>query len=258
MTDTSSRGDFAWYDLMSPDPEASKAFYTKLIGWTITPFEGSPEPYDMWTVGETPVGGVMTLPAEAKAAGAPPHWLAYVLVDNAAAALKKAEDLGGSSLHPETDIPNVGKFGILRDPQGAVMAVFTPVGDAPPAEDVPGPGRMSWHELMTTDHEAAFAFYSALFGWEKDEAMDMGEAGLYQMFKNGGPPLGGIFNKPPQVPAANWLFYIKVKNVDESVEQARALGARVLHGPTEVPGGDRIVQCLDPQGAAFALHSSAG
>ena len=254
----SPRGRFAWYDLMTPDVDAAKSFYGKLIGWTITPFEGAPEPYDMWTASDGPIGGVMTLPEEAKAAGAPPHWLSYVVVPDVDAALEQAEQLGGATLHPSMEIPNVGTFGVLQDPQGAVIAVYTSSSEAPGTDGQPPVGHMSWHELMTTDYKAAFEFYSTLFGWQKDEAMDMGEMGVYQMFNNGGMPLGGMMNKPPEIPACYWMYYIRVANVDEAVENAKSLGGQLLNGPMTVPGpsGDRVAQLMDPQGAAFALHST--
>ena len=77
MTDTFPRGRFIWYELMTSDPSAAQSFYTQLIGWTTKDGEIADQPYTEWMNGETPVGGVMQLPDEAKQQGAPPHWLAY-------------------------------------------------------------------------------------------------------------------------------------------------------------------------------------
>ena len=72
-------------------------------------------------------------------------------------------------------------------------------------------------------------------------------------------PLGGMFNKPAEVPVSNWLLYTIVGSVDEAAENVKALGGTVLKGPMDVPGdGARVVQCMDDQGAAFALHSVGG
>ena len=123
----------------------------------------------------------------------------------------------------------------------------------------PEVGGFSWHELVTTDHEAAFAFYSEVFGWEKTEAMDMGEMGIYQMY---GPPTGdafsygGMYNKPAEMPAPpHWLYYIMVPDIHAATAKVAELGGQILNGPMEVPDGDMIAQCLDPQGAVFALHA---
>lgn len=255
MTD---HGRFYWYDLMTTDPEPAKSFYTKLIGWGTTQWEGAGpgQPYTMWTNGETPIGGVMTLPQEARKAGAPPHWLSYVLVPKVDNTLAAANKSGGKVLVPGTDIPTVGRFGVFSDPQGAVIAAFTPLEAQPGGP--PKLGDVSWHELATSDPVAAFSFYQKLFGWKKTEAMDMGEMGTYQMYtyEGGDLPLGGIFKRPKDMPVSAWLYYIKVKDVHDSVETVKKLGGKVLNGPLEVPGGDFVAQCMDPQGAAFALHST--
>ncbi|NIR74645.1 MAG: VOC family protein [Gemmatimonadetes bacterium] len=88
--------------------------------------------------------------------------------------------------------------------------------------------------------------------------MDMGEGNMYQMFHGGAHPLGGMFDRPDEMPGQpGWLLYIMVDDVNESVEEVKKLGGQILNGPMEVPGGDLIAQCVDPQGAAFAIHSTA-
>jgi predicted enzyme related to lactoylglutathione lyase len=250
------RGRFYWYDLMTTDVERAKSFYTKLIGWGTMNWDGAAQPYTMWTNGETPIGGIMTLPEDAQKTGAPPHWMSYVLTPDVDETLAQAAKLGGRVLVAGTDIPTVGRFGVFSDPQGAALAAFTPTEEAPGGP--PKPGDFSWHELATSDPVAAFSFYEKLFGWEKAEAVDMGEMGIYQMYKRKGGefPLGGIFKKPAEMPVSAWLYYAMVKDVKKSVEEVKKLGGQILNGPMEVPGGDLVAQCLDPQGAAFALHST--
>ena len=258
MPENDIRGRFVWYELLTSDPKQAIPFYTKVIGWGTQEFE-SGQNYTMWTVRDAPVGGLMQVPEEAKAANVPPHWLPYIGTPDTDATVKQAEKLGGKVLRPADDIPTVGRFAVLADPQGAVFAVFTPqsdMGGGAGGEASPAEGSFSWHELATTDHEAAFDFYRDLFGWEKTEAVDMGEAGIYQMYGRGGPPLGGIYNKPGEMPGPPaWLCYVLIDDVAEGVERVKDNGGQVLNGPMEVPGGDQIAQCLDPQGAAFALHS---
>jgi predicted enzyme related to lactoylglutathione lyase len=259
MSDSTPRGRFVWYDLMTTDPVAAQNFYQDLIGWGTTAWDGGDKPYIMWTNNDVPLGGVMTLPDEARQAGAHPHWLAYVAVPDTDATVAKTLELGGKVLVPATDIPTTGRFAVLQDPQHAVFAVFTPAEEAPGREGPPGVGEFSWHELAAAESNAAFAFYSKLFGWEKQEAHDMGEMGIYQMYGCPGTeqPLGGVFNKPEDMPPS-WLFYVRVEDVKQAVERVKEMGGTILNGPMEVPGGDFVAQCMDPQGAAFALHSTAG
>jgi predicted enzyme related to lactoylglutathione lyase len=86
--------------------------------------------------------------------------------------------------------------------------------------------------------------------------MDMGPMGKYMFGRELGS-MGGMMTKTPDMahlPNA-WLNYFRVPDVHAAAERVRARGGQVLHGPMEVPGGDWIVQCMDPQGAAFALHT---
>lgn len=253
------RGRFLWYELLTPDPDDAADFYTDIVGWGTQDWEGGETPYRMWTNGETPLGGTMQLPDEAVEQGAPPHWLPYVGTPDVDATAERAEELGGRVIVQPNDIPSVGRFAVLADPQGAVFAVYTPEGEPPGHEGPPQEGEFSWHELATTDWRAAFDFYHDLFGWEKTEAMDMGEMGTYQMYGRAGMPLGGMFDKPDEMPGPpTWLCYAKVPDVHAAAERVEARGGRILNGPMEVPGGDWIVQCMDRQGAPFALHSAAG
>jgi predicted enzyme related to lactoylglutathione lyase len=252
------RGRFVWYDLLTPEPGIARNFYTSVIGWGTDVWEGAGSPYLMWTNGDVPLGGVMRLPDEAAAQGAPPHWLAYITTPDVDAAVALATELGGSVYVDPTDIPTVGRFAILADPQGAVFAVFRPETQPADRDEPAGKGEFSWHELATTDHEAAFDFYHKLFGWKKKEAMDLGEGSVYQMYGRGDFTLGGMYNKPDEMPGPPaWLYYVTVEDVGAAVEKVKELGGEVLNGPMEVPGGGIIAQCLDPQGAAFAIYSDA-
>ncbi|MCI0433171.1 MAG: VOC family protein [Gemmatimonadetes bacterium] len=250
------KGRFCWYDLMTTDPGAATKFYSKVVGWGTMKWEG-PADYTMWMNGEAPFGGVNELPEEARKAGAPPHWLAYVATPDVDATVKQAEKLGARVQVPPTDIPTVGRFAVLADPQGAVFAAFTAEADTPGHDGPPNPGEFSWHELATTDPDGAFRFYSDLFSWNKTGDFDMGPMGVYQMYGRGELPLGGMFSKPDEMPVSAWLFYAMVDDVDEGAKRVTANGGQIANGPMEVPGGDRIVQCIDPQGAMFALHSRA-
>lgn len=257
MSNDFPRGRFVWLDLMTSDPAAAQKFYTQLIGWGIEVWDGAGTPYSMWTNGGTSLGGVMQLPAEAQEGGAVPHWLAHIATPDVDETVDTARDLGATVMVPPTDIPTVGRFAVLADPQGAVFAAFTPESTVPGHDDRPAVGEFSWHELATTDQVAAFDFYHRLFGWQKATDFDMGEMGIYQMYgRFPDVPLGGIFTRPKEMPVNAWLHYVRVPDVRPAVEKVKELGGQVVNGPMEVPGGDLIAQCLDPQGAMFALHSA--
>lgn len=253
MTDD-VRGRWMWYELLTSDPAAATRFYPATLGWATASFDGLGEPYTMWMQGEAPLGGVMALPNEAVAAGVPPHWLIYVGTPDVDRTVRDVERLGGTTMLPPTDIPSIGRIATVTDPQGAAFAVHQPP-DAPGPEADPGIGQISWHELATTDAAAAREFYRALFGWEETAVHDMGPLGLYRMFGRNGRTWGGMFDKPKDMPGPPaWLIYTRVDDVGRTTSAITGAGGKILNGPMEVPGGDLIAQCIDPQGAPFAVH----
>jgi predicted enzyme related to lactoylglutathione lyase len=248
-------GRFVWYELLTTDPEAAIAFYTEVVGWKTQPWEND---YTMWVGSQGPLGGVIRLPDDALQMGAGPYWQANVEVANVDQTSEKVKQLGGRIFVTE-DVPTVGRFSVIADPQGAMIAVFTPSSEMQ-AHDPARPGEFSWRELYTTDHEAAFEFYRQIAGWERMGEFDMGAMGKYLLWGRGGAQLGGMMTKPAdmktpdgrEVPPS-WLYYVTIDDLEAAMARATANGGRVIAGPMEVPGGQRIVQLLDPQGAAFAL-----
>jgi uncharacterized protein len=253
MADASVLGRILWYELLTRDMKAAENFYTAVVGWKVTPFEGGAQPYDQWMRdGDVPVGGVMTIP---EGMHYPPHWVMYVGVPSLDEAIAQVERLGGSALSPVIDVPTVGRMRVMNDPQGAMFAIYEPSTPPRRPESEPQAGDGSWHELWTTDAEAAMTFYTTLFGWRPTDTMDMGEMGKYYMFGRAFP-LGGMMNKTgdmAQVPS-HWGLYFRIADVHAGAERVKANGGKILNGPMEVPGGDWVVNCMDPQGAAFSLH----
>lgn len=247
----SNSGRFVWHELMTKDPKAAIAFYTEVVGWKT---QGFGDDYTMWVSGNGPMGGVMNLPDEAAKMGAPPHWMASVGVDDVDAAAAKAKQLGGKIYKEPFDIPDVGRYAVIADPQGAPIAIFRP-NTPMQLHDGAQPGEFCWNELMTTDQPAAFEFYSELFGWKKMNEMPMGDMGTYLIFGLGEAQLGGMMKKPDQAPMPpSWMYYTEVGDLNAAVERATKLGAKKLN-EMDVPGG-RMAQMIDPQGAAFALHQA--
>lgn len=246
---------FIWYELLTTDTAAAEAFYKAVVGWDSEPFPGADMNYTVFNAGKRGVAGAMLLPEEAKAMGTPPCWMGYIHakdVDAATASVKKA----GGAVHREpSDIPGVGRFSVVADPQGAAFMLMTPSGpDEPPAPPAT-PGHVGWHELLAGEYKAAFDFYSKQFGWNKVQDFDMGgEMGIYLIFGTGGEQgVGGIMTKPPQVAAPAWQFYFNVPDIRAGAKRITDNGGKITVEPMEVPGGSWIVNAQDPQGAHFAL-----
>jgi predicted enzyme related to lactoylglutathione lyase len=248
---------FVWYELMTTDIEAAEAFYGAVIGWSGKDFGQPDMRYTVMSAGGTGVAGLMALPAEICAAGGRPGWTGYIGVDDVDAATAGVKKAGGAVHRAPADIPNVGRFSVVADPQGAVFMLFKPMGgDNSPA---PGgtPGHVGWRELYAADWAKGFDFYAGQFGWTKAEAIELGPMGTYQLFAAGGEPIGGMMNKPDQVPSPVWMFYFNVAEADAAAARVAQHGGQVLMGPHQVPGGSWILQCMDPQGATFALAAAS-
>ena len=252
---SANKGLFVWYELLTKEVQAAIAFYSDVAGWKTRPFAEGGD-YIMWVGSQGPLGGVMKLPDEVARMGVPPHWMAHVQVEDVDATAALTRKLGGKVYKEATDIPTVGRFAVIGDPQGAAIAIFKPDG-AMTLHDLSKEGELCWNELLTSDSAAAFRFHSELFGWKIIEEMDMGPMGTYRVFGAGEKRLGGMMTTPSgaSMPPM-WMFYTETGDLDAAMKRATKRGAKVMNGPMDVPGGGRIAQLMDPQGAAFALHQA--
>lgn len=247
-------GSFIWYELNTTKPDSAPAFYQHVVGWSWQPMPGGAG-VTLFDNGSGPFANVVELPEAAKAMGAPPHWTSHVQVLDADSTVAQVKQLGGRVYVEPVDAAGIGRFAVIADPFGAVISIFTPVQPLP-VRDSSKAGEFCWHELLSENHEAAFAFYSKLFGWKLRSEFDMGATGKYLLFGNEDRGFGGMFTRPKEVHASAWNYYVEVGDLDAAIERAKAKGGKICNGPMSVPGGARIAQLEDPEGAGFALHES--
>lgn len=256
-------GEHVWYELMTTDPDAASAFYGSLVGWTVS----EPAPPELsggqdYRVIERSnggnTGGMMRLEPAMIEHGARPMWVGYLAVDDVDAAVAAIGADGGLVLMPPMDLP-VGRMALVTDPQGAPFYVMKPV---PPQDDPDAkadvfcetdPQYVRWNELMTSDPDAAIAFYGRHFGWTQEGGMPMGELGEYRFVQHGGKGIGAVMGLMPGAPASLWTYYIGVDDIDRAANAVLAGGGTVLQGPDEIPGGEFSLNGVDPQGAMFGL-----
>ncbi|HZU84101.1 MAG TPA: VOC family protein [Polyangiaceae bacterium] len=247
---TPSSGRFVWHELATNDVKQAVAFYSELFGWTSKEEDMGPGgKYVMLKSGDTGVGGMMSLMPGEKA---PPHWRAYCTVPDVDAAARRAQELGGTIQVPPTDIPNVGRFAAIADPQGAVLMAFRDLNEAPEPQGPPAPGTFCWDELVTPDPAAAVKFYTPIYGWTVVE-QPMGSMGTYHVLKRGDVMSGGIMKTPgPGVPTY-WAAYVAVKDVDATMKRAEKLKAKLVVPPSDIPGMGRFAVFSDPSGAVLSI-----
>jgi predicted enzyme related to lactoylglutathione lyase len=260
-------GSFIWYELMTPDPDAMAPFYAAVVGWTISEAQpGQSGGMDYRMIGRSDgksAGGVLRLSADMLQHGARPLWIAYLSTPDVDGRLSAIVADGGKVQMPATDLP-VGRIAMVADPQGVpfyLMAPVPPPGVADATSDVfdrHAPQHVNWNELASPDLAASKAFYSRHFGFEFNEAMNMGPMGDYCFIDHHGKRLGGVMQRQDDRQPAAWLFYIGVPSIAAATRAIKANGGAVLVGPRELPTSEWIVVATDPAGAGFGLSGPKG
>jgi hypothetical protein len=247
-----ARGEFCWYEVGTTDLAAATRFYTGLFGWDLrqVPMGESP-PYVLFrTRGEDIAGGYAL--DGSMGAGVPPHWLAYVAVDDVRADAARAKELGATAVMDVTEVPGVGHVAVLRDPHGASFALFQ-AGAHPGSGRFPGdPNTFCWSELLSPDPAASVRFYTALFRWESKPST---AADHYTEWTVQGCPVGGLMQLGPEMGGAppHWMTYVAVEDCDATVKRAASLGGQAIVPAMDIPGVGRFAVLADPQGACFAV-----
>jgi uncharacterized protein len=249
------QGRFTWYELITTDMAAAKAFYAKVVGWGARDASTPDLAYALFTAEDVAVSGLMNLPEEARKLGATPRWMGYVDVNDVDTIAGRIKGLGGAVYVPPTDT-NIGRISLVADPQTATLALVKGLKlgqqqSADPSE----PGHVGWHELVAADWKKVFAFYGEIFGWQKVDAENV-PTDKYQLFSAGGQTIGGMFTKHRMEPAPFWIFYFNVGDIDATVERIKTGGGNIFGSLHELPDGSWIARCTDPQGATFAIQGT--
>ncbi|MFN7144428.1 MAG: VOC family protein [Myxococcota bacterium] len=248
-----STGNFTWFDLMTTDVASARAFYTALFGWETREFDFAPG-YPIIHVAGIGIGGIAQKPAGDPS---PSHWLSVLTTDDLDGTLARLQELGGRVYAPPMAIPNVGRYAVVADPQGAAFCLLQHENEQPKPTFPKGAANIGWAELQTTDSKGALAFYTTLLGWPVQN-WEMPGAGTYYLV--GHAHNAGIMDMPPGTPPElppHWLVYVDVQNTDATATKVKELGGAVLHGPDDIPGVGRFAVFADPTGAVFAVMQSA-
>jgi hypothetical protein len=256
------QGSIIWYELMTSEAAAAERFYGELVGWRFATHPGATAAggaYRLLSAPDAPVGGMMEVDGDMNQAGGRPLWVAYFAVDDVDASAERLVGAGGRLLMGPLDLPGVGRVALAADPFGAVFYIMRPT--PPPGEDgaqsrsfdEEAIGHCAWNELTTTDLQGALAFYGDQFGIAKGDTMPMGEMGDYQFIHHGGRMIGGAMQGAHPDQPRGWTHYFRVPSIDSAQAKLEAGGGTILAGAHQVPGGDWVLICVDPQGARFGL-----
>ncbi len=257
--DSYPAGTPCWIDLMSPDVDASKSFYSAVFGWdSHDEFDDDGNRiYTQFKQGDHVVAGLggQTPGME----GMPAIWNTYIASDDVAATAAAVTGAGGTVMMPPMQVMDAGHMAIFADPTGAAFSVWQPE-EHKGADLANEANTWSWNELLSRDIETAKAFYSEVFGWEY-EAMETGPGGIYHVIKGGANNgLGGLMTMPPGMPEQvpnHWMVYFTVSDINATLEAVKAAGGQVVQEPFEAPGVGHIAVAHDPAGGSFSLLQPA-
>ena len=240
-------GAFVWHDLVTQDPDAARAFYGALFGWTFEEGKGVDPGYIIIKHDGRQIGGIVRPRSEGIAA----QWLTYVVVkdvDKAAAAVKTG---GGTVFRGPLDARKDLRVAVVTDPQGAPLGIANR-GPAVEEEGVPAVHRWLWMDYVARDPDAALKFYGDVIGFT-NQAQQARENFTYYLLSSD-RPRAGLFRSLWDRDTSAWLPYVRVADAAASAARAMELGGRVVlpAGPSVRNGSLAIV--LDPQGAPLALQ----
>lgn len=234
-------GAFVWHEIRTPDMATAKAFYTALFGWTLTDAEMPGAEYYLIQNGTKQIGGLFKLEDDM-----PAHVGSFISVPDVDAAAATVVAAGGQVCLGPMDIPGIGRFAQILDPQGAFVALYRDLKGDPDTADTQNHD-FCWDQLQTPDLDGAAAFYHRVVGWTADRpAPDMG---IFRM----GELMEASFGPAPDGVPPNWLTLIAVADLAAQTAKAESLGATIL--AADVPAGPygRYSVVQDPTGAVFGL-----
>jgi uncharacterized protein len=265
--DVAPIGAPCWIDLLSSDPDRSRAFYGELLGWTSEDLGEEYGGYIIFSKDGIPVAGGMRCQDArdgfVRATGLAPEdvawmtdgWSIYLAVEDADATAEAAVANGGAVLLPAMDIPEVGRTGVVTDVGGASIGTWQP-GPNQGFGTYAEPGTAGWFELHTRDYDKTVQFYRDVFKWDIHVASDEPDF-RYTTLGVGEGQLAGIMDAsgflPDGVPA-HWSIYFQVDDTDAALKQTEAMGGSIVQAAEDTPYG-RLAAATDPTGAAFKLVS---
>lgn len=246
--DHAPAGAPCWVDIFTNDPDATRAFYGELFGWTSEVNEDFGGYINFAKDGVLVAGGM-------KNTGESPVdlWSVYLAAADAEATVNAASKHGGEVELPAMAVGDLGKMAFVHDPGAGRIGIWE-AGSHPGFGVYDEPGTPGWFELHTRDYDATVAFYRDVFQWDAHTMSDAPEF-RYTTLGEGDAALAGImdatnFGPPAETPG--WSVYFRVADTDAALAQTVALGGKVVLPAEDTPYG-RLAVATDGTGAGFKL-----
>jgi predicted enzyme related to lactoylglutathione lyase len=242
-------GKFVWADLVTDDVQAARTFYTGMFGWSFREVGTYSIAYNE----DRPLCGIFHRSRPADRPEARPRWISYLSVRSVSAAERTVNKAGGRVVSPPQNIPKRGDQAVFADTEGALFGVIcSRNGD--PEDFLPEPGDWIWIQLFSHDAQKAAGFYRNIGGYEVMENTATNRLSDYILTSEGfaRATIRTISKQYQQVPA-NWLPFVRVNHVAESVAKAKQLGGTALVEPSPGLFDGKVAVIADPTGGLIGI-----
>lgn len=244
-------GKLVWVDLITTDPQKAVQFYSTVFGWQAQYF--SDEKYiEMNRDGRLICSVVLLEDEEAQASDS--RWLVSISVDDVDDATQRAVDNGGSVLESPTDLPDRGRYSVISDSQGAVLMLLRATG-GDPVDDLILVDEWAWAELWTNDTDEAESFYKSLAGYDSLRLPDA-SGGERILLGSDGKARATIVSLPWDDVEPNWIPYIPVSNVADTLQRIDDAGGALLVKSDDSDGSPEVAIVVGPTGGVFAIQQA--
>ena len=246
-------GKFIWHDLASEDVDASRKFYSELLGWKFKTTTRQGHPYYLAYQDKLPVAGLVGIPKTGTDRG-DSQWVSYLSVPDLDAAVAEVSSKGGKVLVRPSNLDKAGRAAVVADPQGALLGLASTRKADPADPSQPPMNGFFWTEYLARDAALALAFYKELVGYES--SVDAEEGGLVYYLLRRDRPRAGMFQIPASMQDINptWLPYVRVTDAPAAAARAEKLGGKILVAPGPGIRKGTLAVIADPTGAPLALQ----
>lgn len=265
VTDSSSGerlpGKVIWRELLTNDPLASQEFYGELFGWEFESVGAAAglsrdSAYTLIRHNGRLIGGMIDTLALNNRADIS-QWVISMSVSDIDAAVVSFVAGGGEMKTPPTDLQRRGKLAVVRDAEGALLALLQ-TKDGDPVDHEPEIGGFLWDELWTTDVERATSFYADVAGLKPETLAVDGDSKTgesYRLLKDGDKPRVGIMLNPLEGLDPVWVSYIRVQSPVAITARVVELGGSIIVAAQPRPLGGEVAFIAGPSGAGIALQT---
>ncbi|MFH0258720.1 VOC family protein [Vibrio rumoiensis] len=237
-------GTIIWRDLATTAPDKVQPFYHNVFGWN---FESVNDDYSLITYQGQNIAGMAKMPSNSSTN----YWLPVISTNNVDNTLSQSKLAGGKTLIKKTTLKGRGELAVIQDPQGAVFSILnTFTGD--PAPLAKQDGNWIWQEIWTDNISQSQSFYQKLGDFKSTDKTMLGHSYSYLAIND--QPAFGFVKKPNAEVPTTWVNYIKVSDINATVEKIELNGGHVLMAPTKEVRNGTVAIIRDPAGAGFVIQ----